>query len=315
MNSSFVLGAGSAKNTSTAGGLPVQPGCGGFTVRRRLLHGMASLALAVATAAAQTLPAAPEASRDEPPNASDPTRFFQTHFFPHEPFYFIAGVESPNAKFQVSFKYQLFTGVGWLAEHVHPLTNFYIGYSQTSLWDWSTPSAPFFDSSYRPELLYWMPHVDKGRWADWFRLDLQGGVQHESNGRDEESSRSMNIVYIKPRVVFGQPDRFQFSLAPRAWVYVGDIVDNPDIKDYRGYFDLRAVIGWQRHAQLAATGRVGDDFDHGSLQLDFTYPLWKVPMVRSSLFFHVQYFIGYGESLLLYNERGSSIRAGFALFR
>jgi len=315
MNSNFVPGTRSGQNTSTAGSRPVQPICAALTTRRRTLHGIILLVLAVATGAAQTPPTTPEASRDETPNASDPTRFFQTHFFPHEPFYFIAGVESPNAKFQISFKYQLFTGVGWLAEHIHPLTNFYLGYSQTSLWDWSTPSAPFFDSSYRPELLYWMPHVDKGRWADWFRLDLQGGIQHESNGKEEESSRSLNIVYLKPTAVFGKTDGFQFSLAPRAWVYVGDIVDNPDIKDYRGYFDLRAVIGWQKHAQLAATGRVGDDFDHGSLQLDLTYPLWKVPIVRSSLFFHVQYFIGYGESLLLYNKRGSSVRAGFALFR
>jgi outer membrane phospholipase A len=313
MNSSIV--SGSTTNTSAAASLPVLPSRSVPALTLRTLQGIALLLLAVATAAAQTPPTSPEASREEAPKASDPTRFFQAHFFPHEPFYFIAGIESPNAKFQISFKYQLFTGAGWLAEHIHPLTNFYLGYSQTSLWDWNKPSAPFFDSSYRPELLYWMPQVDKGKWADWLRLDLQGGVQHESNGRDEDFSRSLNIVYVKPTVFFGKPDGFQLSLAPRAWVYVGDVVDNPDIKDYRGYFDVRTVIGWQDHAQLAATGRVGDDFDHASLQLDFTYPLWEVPLVRSSLFFHVQYFIGYGESLLLYNKRGSSIRAGFALFR
>ena len=313
MNSSFVSGTGSTTNTST--NIDLHPARSPRTITRRTFHGVALLLLVVATAAAQTPPAAPEASREEAPKASDPTRFFQTHFFPHEPFYFIAGIESPNAKFQISFKYQLFTGTGWLAEHIHPLTNFYLGYSQTSLWDWNKPSAPFFDSSYRPELLYWMPQVDKGEWADWLRLDAQGGVQHESNGRDEDFSRSLNIVYVKPTVTFGKPDGFRLSLAPRAWVYIGDIEDNPKIKDYRGYFDLRAVIGWQKHIQLAATGRIGDDFDHGSLQLDLTYPLWKVPLVRSGLFFHVQYFIGYGESLLLYDKRGSSIRAGFALFR
>lgn len=315
MNSNIVSGTGSMKSNSRPAGPSTRLACSTQTRQACALVCVASLLLAAARCVAQAPPAAPEVAREETPNASDPTRFFQTHFFPHEPFYFIAGIESPNAKFQISFKYQLFTGVGWLAEHLHPLTNFYLGYSQTSLWDWNSPSAPFFDSSYRPELLYWMPQVDKGQWADWFRLDLQGGVQHESNGRDKESSRSLNIAYLKPRVVFGKPDGFQLSLAPRAWIYVSEIEDNPDIKDYRGYFDLRAVIGWQKHAQLAATGRIGDDFDHGSLQLDLTYPLWKVPLVRSSLFFHVQYFIGYGESLLLYDKRGSSIRAGFALFR
>ena len=34
-----------------------------------------------------------------------------------------------------------------------------------------------------------------------------------------------------------------------------------------------------------------------------------------SLYLHVQYFTGYGESLVRYNERDSAFRAGFALTR
>ncbi|HKS37853.1 MAG TPA: phospholipase A, partial [Verrucomicrobiae bacterium] len=188
--------------------------------------------------------------------ADDPVPFFQAHFFPHEPFYFIAGTESPNAKFQISFKYQLLTGEGRIAKRVPWVTNFFLGYTQTSLWDWNEPSAPFFDSSYRPELLYWGPEVDQGQWAEWFRLDLQAGVQHESNGRDGLSSRSLNIVYFKPSFVFGKPGKLQLTLSPRTWVYIGDVEDNPDIKDYRGYVELHAVVGWARHVQLAALTRV-----------------------------------------------------------
>jgi outer membrane phospholipase A len=33
------------------------------------------------------------------------------------------------------------------------------------------------------------------------------------------------------------------------------------------------------------------------------------------VYLHAQYFIGYGESLLLYNERGTSFRLGFSFYR
>jgi phospholipase A1 len=260
----------------------------------------------------------PEPKIGETPEAalpSDPVAFFKEHFYPHEPLYFIAGTESPNAKFQISLKYQVFTSEGKYARRVPELQCFYLGYTQTSLWDWSQPSAPFFDSSYKPELLYASDWVKPDRWAHRFGLRFQTGLQHESNGRDGESSRSLNIVYVKPTLAFGPADGFQMILMPRAWVYVGSLSDNPELAEYWGYAGLRMVLGWNQGLQLSALGRVGDRFDRGALQLDLTYPLWKIPLVRSSMFLHLQYFTGYGESLLEYNERSDAFRAGFSLFR
>jgi outer membrane phospholipase A len=251
----------------------------------------------------------------QPATVRDPVDFFRQHFFPFEPFYFVAGTESPNAKFQISLRYQLFTGEGWLGKQWSGVTNFSVAYTQTSLWDWNSPSAPFFDSSYKPELDYTWLRVDRGGWADWFRLDLQGGFQHESNGKSEPDSRSLNLVYLRPRVTFGKRGSFQCSVSPKAYFYIGDMSDNPDLEDYRGYVELRTVLGWSDNVQLAAIGRVGDGWNRGSLQLDLTYPMWKLPLLRSSVYLQAQYFTGYGESLLRYNERGDSIRFGFALFR
>ena len=86
--------------------------------------------------------------------------------------------------------------------------------------------------------------MDGGRWADWLRLDLQAGFQHESNGKSGADSRSLNMAYVEPKVVVGNEDGFQFSLAPRAWTYVGGLDENPDIKDFRGYVGLRSTLGW-----------------------------------------------------------------------
>ncbi|MGN6644730.1 MAG: phospholipase A, partial [Verrucomicrobiota bacterium] len=104
-------------------------------------------------------------------------------------------------------------------------------------------------------------------------------------------------------------------LTPRAWVYVGDLSDNPDIADYRGYADLRAAIGWKRGLQVSALGRIGQRFSQGSVTVDATYPLMQPPSGSFSVYLMAQYFVGYGESLIGYKERTEIFRAGFSLFR
>jgi outer membrane phospholipase A len=272
----------------------------------------------------QVVAAAPEAvpqptESEWTKDAFDPQAFFKEQFFGYEPVYFIAGTKSPNAKFQLSFKYRLFSERGSLMKDRPALkeflTGFHLAYTQTSLWDWQAPSAPFLDSSYKPEFLYEADRVDRGLLGKWGRLDLQGGVQHESNGKGGADSRSLNIAYLQTTFVAGKEGGFQLSLAPRAWIYLGSLSDNPDIKKYRGHIGLRTIVGWADWWQLSATGLIGDAWDRGSLQLDLTYPLMALFSENVALYLYVQYFWGYGETLLHYNDRTSSLRVGFALFR
>lgn len=249
------------------------------------------------------------------PDNFEPGRFFKEHFSGYEPIYFIAGTESPNAKFQISFKYQLLNKDGALAQRAPMLTGLHVGYTQTSLWDWNEVSAPFLDSSYKPELLYSWERVLGGQPDGSCRLDLQTGFQHESNGKAGDDSRSLNIAYVRPTLMLGRVDGFQFTLGPRAWFYVGDLSDNPDIDRFRGYADLKVSAGWQRGLMLSALGRLGDEWDRGSLQLDLTYPMMSLLSGSFSVYLHAQYFTGYGESLLLYNERSEAFRVGFSLYR
>jgi outer membrane phospholipase A len=250
----------------------------------------------------------------EPGKPFDAGRFFKEHISGYEPFYLIAGTKSPNSKFQISFMYQLLNNEGPLATKAPALKGFHVAYTQTSLWDWDASSAPFFDTSYKPEFLYSWERVAGGQPTNWFQLDLQGGLKHESNGKSGADSRSMNITYLRPTLTLGRDDGLQFTLQPRAWVYLGDLSDNPDITDYRGYADLRTIVGWKRGLQLSALGRMGDDVNHGSLQLDLTYPTMKI-FGSFSLYLHAQYFTGYGESLLEYNRRSEAFRVGFSLYR
>jgi len=251
---------------------------------------------------------------ETPDKGNEPGSFFKEHISGYEPMYFIAGTKSPNAKFQVSFAYQLLNNEGALAENVPLLKGFHLAYTQVSLWDWNAASSPFYDTTYKPELFYAWNNLTHAKPSDWIQLDLQGGLQHASNGKDGLSSRSMNIAYLRPTLTVGPDDGLQLTLQPRVWAYLGDLSDNPDIADYRGYADLRMVLGWKRGLQLSALGQLGRDGNHGSLQLDLTYPTMRF-FGSFSLYLDVQYFTGYGDSLLGYNQKSDQLRVGVALFR
>lgn len=271
---------------------------------------------------AEPTPVDAEKARAEPPKASAgdaeesaAVEFFKEHFSGYEPLYFIAGGDYPNAKFQISFKYQLFSNTGPLARKFPAFKGLHLAYTQTSLWDLTSTSKPFVDTSYKPEVFYALQRVDGGRWAHWLRLDLQAGLQHQSNGKSGADSRSLNVVYFEPTLFVGNQDEFYFSVAPRVWAYLGSLDENPDIKDYYGNVGVRSTLGWGKGLLLSATGRIGDDANRGALQLDLSYPLMRFLYGNVALYLYAQYFMGYGESLLRYNERTSALRFGFALFR
>ena len=135
--------------------------------------------------------------------------YFGLRFFPHEPMYFLIGAEDPAAKFQISFKYKVLNDDGTIAKAVPPLGGLYIGYSQTSFWDLGEQSRPFFDNSYRPELLLSYDNVlpRDVKIPGVSRIGLQFAL-HESNGRDGAASRSLNIAYLRPIFVFGNENGF-----------------------------------------------------------------------------------------------------------
>lgn len=242
---------------------------------------------------------------------------FIQHFAPYEPMYFIGGGQAPNIKFQISIRYRILTPGGPLATQ-HPwLRGFNFAYSQTSFWDWSHPSTPFFfDNSYRPEFFYYMERVPGLQLPPAWQLGTQIGVGHESNGKTPPDHRSLNIVYIRPIFTASQsPHGLFFTFAPKIYDYVGSLSLNPDIKRYRGYADLRFIVGQRDGLQLATIGRVGDHFDKGSVQLDLTYPLTNLSHGNTDLCLDAQYFLGYGDTLLEYNKYKSIFRIGFSLVR
>lgn len=231
----------------------------------------------------------------------------------YEPVYFLFGHKGGfNAKFQISFKYRLFDDKGAIANRLPWLDDLYLGFSQTSLWDLGERSSPFHDSSYRPRLFYldddFMTLFD-GR----LRIGLEGGFGHESNGKSASDSRSVNILFAKPILTWGDPEARHLYVAPMVFKYL-ERSDNPDIADYRGHTELLVGYGSKGELNAWTTIRKGKKSTYASMEFNLSYPLARLSNGGLSGWLMFQYFNGYGESLLDYNERlNSQFRLGLAI--
>jgi len=231
----------------------------------------------------------------------------------YEPVYFLIGGDGGlNAKFQISFRYRLFDGQGSLARRLPWIDDLYLSYSQTSLWDLGELSKPFTDSSYRPRLFF--ANYDLGRLLDGrLRLGVEAGAGHESNGKDGDTSRSFNMFYVRPTLTYGDPEGFNVYLAPLIHNYVADD-ENPDLKEYRGYVDWVIGAGSKGGLNFWSVLRRGERSGKGSAELNLSFPLSKLSGGDLTGWLMLQYFGGYGESLLDYNKKlDSQLRLGIAV--
>ena len=166
----------------------------------------------------------------------------------------------------------------------------------------SALSKPFRETNYEPEIFlrhYGGPRLPLGvRIAGW---DI--GWNHESNGRSEPLSRSWDRIL--GRVALDVTPNL--SMIVRAWYRIPeseDEDDNPDIHQYMGYGDLRAIWTPNRNT-FTAMFRPGTK-ENG---LEFT---WSYPINNHFRLF-TQYFNGYGESLIDYDRKVERIGIGFAI--
>jgi outer membrane phospholipase A len=274
--------------------------------------------VAVGTAVAQS--EEPEAAAEdvETQPAAEPARLnpFAARLSPDEPLYIVFGWrDGTNAKFQLSFKYRFVNPEGELTEGVPFFSRVYFGYTQTSLWDLGAPSAPFYDTSYRPSLFYRHEQLktwNEGRSWLWGQI----GIEHESNGKGGDDSRSLNTIYVQPVVEIDRAiGSAHLSITPRLWVYVGSLSENPDVAEYRGYGNLKLALTGRAEWQIAAKGRIGTS-GKGSIQVDLTYPMDRLFFRTFDAFLYAQYFNGWGESLRSYDQRLPwQLRIGVALIR
>lgn len=243
--------------------------------------------------------------------AADPNLQLDGRLSAFEPMFFAAGYGSEaNAQVQLSFKLRLYEPLDESSRDI--LHNLYFGYTQPAYWDLTSDSKPFVDTNYMPSFFYYIPDTD---WiVDGNAVGMGAGYEHESNGRDGEESRSLDVLFARPYLTFGDARDFHWTFSPKLYAYL-EKDENPDIADYRGYADFHASYGKPNDWQLATTLRKGTSGDKGSAELQGTYPLHRwFPGVAG--YFMVQAFSGYGEYLLNYNQSEDlALRLGYTIVR
>jgi outer membrane phospholipase A len=264
----------------------------------------------VVVAAGAQVAQGPAVNQTTPTSTSNaPFDRFRNAISPYEPTYFILGNQDGlDARYQVSFKYRLFTP----KDPMNPdfVDNFYLGYTQTALWDLDSDSKPFVDTSYRPSI-FWRKDALWQAPGKQLYLGLASGVEHESNGKSGADSRSLNQYYLQPEFNYRFDGGSVLTFAPRIKGYFGKS-SNPDYPDYAGYVDWK--LRWAQDNGLVLSGlyRQGQQGRNTS-QIDAAWPLSRT-FLNMNGFLHVQYFRGYGETLLGYQHKsGSQVRVGLSL--
>lgn len=209
------------------------------------------------------------------------------------------GRKSVETKFQISLAKPLFYDIFGLRESL------VAAYTQTSWWQITRTSAPFRETNYQPEIFL---NFASPKYLEQIGVkNLKFGLLHESNGRDGSSSRSWNRAYVQGDFVYGN-----FSASPRAWIVLGDKGDNKDILKYIGHGDLRLSYKLNDHifSLMLRNNLHFDKTNKGAAELSYMFPIFS-----TGVYGYLQYFTGYGESLIDYNRHTDKIGLGFVILK
>lgn len=213
-------------------------------------------------------------------------------------------LDALEAKFQFSFKGEImaYRHIHWLGFEDFRLWG---AYTQQSNWQAfnARNSSPFRETNYEPEMI---ATFGTGNNADGLKM-VNLGLSHQSNGKNAADSRSWNRLYLQGGWEWGH----DWSVLARGWWRIPENVakdDNPDITDFVGRAD--AVIRWEpdntQSISLLLRNNLLLSGNRGLMQLDWTTPL----LIGKSARLHAQLSTGYGESLIDYNHRQTTLGLG-----
>ena len=184
----------------------------------------------------------------------------------------------------------------------------WVAYTQNAYWQAynGSQSSPFRETNYMPEIFsIWRVNLSLGEQWRWRMLGL--GLKHQSNGRGSTLgiSRSWNRLYAN----FGfEGPSTEVYLRPWIRVLTEDDDDNPDVEDFYGYGDL-SIIHHLNQSRIELTARLNPSTGKGMLRAGYHFPL------VGDLHGYFEVFSGYGESLLDYNHKQTTISAGVSMFQ
>lgn len=206
-------------------------------------------------------------------------------------------------KFQLSFKTKVLQNI--FGEKTGG--DIWLAYTQSSRWQVynDAQSRPFRESNYEPEAIFILPTKYK-------IFGLHGvytgfSLTHQSNGRSNPISRSWNRIILHVGL-----EAEGWSVIFKPWIRISEDFEednNPNIQNYLGRAELLVAHKYKKH-QISFKGRHslnGGVNNRGSIQIDYAAEIYN------NLKIHTQFFHGYGESLIDYNHKQTTIGVGLSL--
>lgn len=202
-----------------------------------------------------------------------------------------------DVKFQISIAQRL-------TKKTLPFNSYlFLAFTMKTMWNVFENSMPMRDLNFNPGVGWSFPLFTKGRYAGKFTLMLE----HESNGRDSIQSRSWNKISFCGSTIIND----WLMVHAKYWIPIVDGQNNRDILRYSGIFQTGFAVttpnkkfGWA----LTLIKRKGWNLNFNTIA-EFN---WKI-LPNDNQYLFVQYYNGYGENMLDYNQFHSRLRAGIVI--
>ena len=202
-----------------------------------------------------------------------------------------------NVKFQISFRQRLTKSI--LPFHSH----LFLSYSQKAIWNVFEESLPFHDLNFNPGIGVQNLVVHNGRLVGNATIM----IEHESNGRDGEASRSWNKVTFGYAAVIDP----RLEVYAKTWIPIIDGQQNKDILKYCGIFQTgtQYISEDQRWvADVTFVKRQGWNLNFNTI-LNVGFRLSK----KRNQYLMLHFYDGYGENMLDYNKYHCNVRLGLLI--
>lgn len=216
--------------------------------------------------------------------------------------YFTAGTSvgrKPTAT-NSDVKFQISLGIR-LTKATLPWNSYlFLAYTQKTFWNVFQNSLPMHDINFNPAIGWSKHFFSKDRYMG--KLTLL--IEHESNGKDGDSSRSWNRVSLYGATIIDE----WLMVHAKFWIPIIDGQNNKDIQKYYGIYQS-GIVATTRNKKfsfgLTWLKRQGWNLNFNTIW-DFT---WRVSD-KTNLNLFAQYYNGYGENLLEYKQFHSRLRVG-----
>ncbi len=199
-----------------------------------------------------------------------------------------------DVKFQLSFMFRL-------TEATLPWKSYlFLMYTQKTFWNVFQESLPMRDINFNPGLGWAKPFFSKDRYMG--KLTLL--IEHESNGRDGDASRSWNKSSLCGSTIIDE----WLMVHAKFWIPIIDGGNNKDILRYCGIYQGGLMVTTPNKEWswgLTWVKRQGWNLNFNTI--------WEVSWRVSdkmNLNLYAQYYNGYGENLIDYKQFHSRLRVG-----